>query len=68
MSFDIPPLPLEAAVPQTKFTTDAAGSLLGARRCDFKARPTSARDAPSRPNLVDGHPGSWLSARRTLPS
>ena len=29
---------------KTKFTTDAAGSLFGASRCDFKARPTSARD------------------------
>ena len=25
---------------KTKFTTDVAGSLLGARRCDIKARPT----------------------------
>ena len=33
---------------KTKFTTDAAGSLFGARRCGLKARPTSDRDIPSK--------------------
>ena len=43
---------------KTKFTTDAAG----ARRCDFKARPTSARDIPSKSGKRSSR--SWLSARR----
>ena len=50
---------------KTKFTTDAAGSLLGARRCDL--RRGRLLPGTSRPNLVDGHLGSWLSARRPLP-
>ena len=37
---------------ETKFTTDVAGSLLGARRCDIKARPTCPSRGPVR--LVRG--------------
>ena len=39
MSFDIPPRSRPLCL-KTKFTTDVAGSLLGARRCDIMARPT----------------------------
>ena len=51
---------------KTKFTTDAAGSLLGPRRCDS---PTRGRLLPGIfcQILVDGRPGFWLSARRPFP-
>ena len=63
MSFDTPPLfrsrPLCL---KTKFTTDAAGSFSG-QEVAFSRR---GRFLPGtfRLNLVDGHSGSWLSARR----
>ena len=45
MSFDISP-PLEAAVPQNEIYHRRCWLALVARRCDFKARPTLARDIP----------------------
>ena len=58
MSFDILPRS-RPLCRKTKFSTDAADSLLAARRCDFKARPNSARDIP--PNSGTG-PNSSVRA------
>ena len=41
-------LPLEAAVSQNEVYHRRCWLVLGARRCDFKARPISARDIPSK--------------------
>ena len=61
-------LPLPGSRPlcrKTKFTTDAAGSLSGQE----VAISRRGRFLPGtfRLNLVDGHLGSWLSARRPFP-
>ena len=47
---------------KTKFTTDAAGSFSGQEIAI--SRRGRLLPGTSRLNLVDGHPGSWLSARR----